>query len=176
MTSDLPADEEPAGHEVLTLSSCSFTRPKHTERTRTRGPVTQSGPEPEPHSYYHECRHRVHILIRAAVFCCLVYTVCMKMRPTSSDVSLFYITSQLLQLFSRTLQLCLTVKLQNCSVDYDTSPAPSDLSVLRSRDLRPGQLHCDQFSSNGSVASSSSSSSSSVSQYNQQQQVGESSD
>ena len=36
MTSDLPADEESAWHEVLTLSSCSFTRPKHTERTRTR--------------------------------------------------------------------------------------------------------------------------------------------
>ena len=32
---------------------------------------------------------------------------------------LFEIKSQLLQLFSRTLQLCLTVKLQNCSEDCD---------------------------------------------------------
>ena len=29
---------------------------------------------------------------------------------------------QLLQLFSRMLQLCFTVKLQKCFVDYDTSP------------------------------------------------------
>ena len=35
---------------------------------------------------------------------------------------MFKIRVQLLQLFSRMLQLCFTVKLQNCSEDYDTSP------------------------------------------------------